>query len=155
MILFVPAAMTVLVFAVVAILVQALKNRSLFKSVFNAGRVVTSAGVAALVFVLLHGPDHTVGYAQVGAALVAAVCYLAFNTAAIASILATLGTPWREAVFGGLWGRLLVAGASRRRCDPDGLAGVRSRGVPAARDRALARVPLSGGGPIRRPGTTG
>ena len=66
LILLVPAAMTVGVFAVVAILVQALKNRSLFKSVFNAGRVVTSAGVAALVFVLLHGPAHTVGYAQVG-----------------------------------------------------------------------------------------
>ena len=112
LILLVPPAMTVLVFAVVAIVVQALKSRSLFRAVFNASRVVTSAGVTALVFVHLHGPDHTVGYAQVGAALVASACYLALNTAAIASILATLGTPWREAVFGGLWGRLLVAGAA-------------------------------------------
>jgi diguanylate cyclase (GGDEF)-like protein/PAS domain S-box-containing protein len=112
LILLVPAAMTVLVFAVAAILVQVVKNRSLFKSVYNAGRVVTSAGVAALVFVLLHGPGHTVGYAQVGAALVASLCYLVLNTAAIASVLATLGTPWREAVFGGLLGKLLVAAAA-------------------------------------------
>ena len=137
LILLVPPAMTVLVFAVVAIVVQALKSWSLFRAVFNASRVVTSAGVAALVFVLLHGPGHTVGYAQVGPALVAVRVLpgaqhrrhgLHFGHA-------------RDAVAGGGVRRSLGQAAGRRRerrcCDADGLAGVRSRGVPP-----LAIVPL-------------
>ena len=70
LIMLVPAAMTVLVFAVVAVVAQAVKRRPLVKSVFNVGQVVTSAGIGALAFVLVHGPDHSDGYVKVGAALV-------------------------------------------------------------------------------------
>ena len=111
-VLLVPAAMTVLVFAVVAVVAQAVKRRPLVKSAFNVGQVVTSAGIAALVFVLLHGALDSNGYSKVGAALVAALCYLVVNTGAIASILSTLGTPWRETVLGGIEGRLLVVAGS-------------------------------------------
>jgi len=109
LIMLVPAAMTVLVFAAAAVVVQAVKRRQLLKSVFNVGQVVTSAGVGALAFVLVQGSDQSDGYVTVGAALVGAACYLVVNTGAIASILASLGTPWREAVFGGIEGRLIVA----------------------------------------------
>ncbi len=49
LILLVPAPMTVLVFAFVSVAAQAIKRRPLVKSVFNAGQVLTSAGVGAVV----------------------------------------------------------------------------------------------------------
>ena len=113
LILLVPAAMTVLVFAVGAIAVAALKRRPLVQSVFNVGQVVTSAGAGALVFTLIRGSDHSTGYVEVGAALLGALCYLVVDSGAIISILlSTLGTPWRETVFGDTGGKLLVAGGS-------------------------------------------
>ena len=76
------------------------------------GQVVTAAGVAALAFVLLHGGQASAGYVKVGAALVGALCYLVVHTGAVVSIPSTLGTRWRETVFGGVRGRLLVAAGS-------------------------------------------
>ncbi len=109
LILLVPSAMTVLVFAFVTIAAQAIKRRPLVKSLFNVGQVVTSVGVGALAFTLLHGaPEAHVGYASVVAALAGAACYFVVNTTAMVSIMATLGTPWRRTVFGGLKGKLLV-----------------------------------------------
>jgi diguanylate cyclase (GGDEF)-like protein/PAS domain S-box-containing protein len=112
LIMLVPAAMTVLVFAVVAVVVQCLKRRPLVRSAFAVGRVVTSAGVGALAFVVVHGADYSAGYVKVCAALIGALCYMVVNNGAIVSILATLGTPWRETVFGGIEGKLLVAAVS-------------------------------------------
>ena len=110
LVMLVPPALAVLVFAVVAALAQAVKRRQLVKSVFNVGQVVTSAGIGALAFALVNGSGHADGYAKVGAALVGAVCYLVVNTGAIASILASLGSPWREnSLFDGIERRLLVA----------------------------------------------
>jgi len=112
LVLLVPASLTVVVFAVVAVVVQAAKRRALIKSLFNVGQTVTSAGFATLVFVLVRGPDSQLGYAAVGAAVTGAICYLMVNTGAIISILATLRTPWRETVFGGMEGKLLVTAGS-------------------------------------------
>jgi diguanylate cyclase (GGDEF)-like protein/PAS domain S-box-containing protein len=109
LILLVPSAMTVLVFAFVTCTAQAIKRRPLAKSIFNSGQVITSVGVAALVFTGLHGtPANHVGYAGVLAALAGAACYFVVNSVAMISIMATLGTPWRRTVFGGLKSRLLV-----------------------------------------------
>ncbi|HWD55527.1 MAG TPA: EAL domain-containing protein [Acidimicrobiales bacterium] len=110
LVLLVPSAMTVLVFTFVTIAAQAIKRRPLMKSIFNVGQVVTSVGVGALAFTLLHGaPEAPIGYASALAALAGAACYLAVNTTAMVSIMATLGTPWRRTVFGGLKGKLLVS----------------------------------------------
>jgi diguanylate cyclase (GGDEF)-like protein/PAS domain S-box-containing protein len=109
LILLAPSAMTVLVFAFVTIMAQAIKRRPLVKSVFNSGQVITSVGVGALVFTLLHGaPEAHVGYASVFAALAGAACYFVVNTAAMVSIMSTLGTPWRQTVLGGFKAKLLV-----------------------------------------------
>ena len=64
LIMLVPAAMTVLVFAVVAVVAQAVKRRQLVKSVFNVGQVVTSAGIGVLAFVLVDGSDHSAGMSR-------------------------------------------------------------------------------------------
>jgi diguanylate cyclase (GGDEF)-like protein/PAS domain S-box-containing protein len=108
LVLLVPPSLTVLVFAAVAVVAQAIKRRPLVKSVFNAGQVVTSAGVASLVFVALGGSADPTGYAKVGAALAGVLCYFVVNTGAMASIMATLGTPWRKTVFGGMRGKAFV-----------------------------------------------
>ena len=108
LVLLVPSVMTVLVFAVAAVCAQAVKRRPFVNSAFDVGRVVTSAGVGALVFVLLGGAYAPVGYAKVGAALAGAVCYLVVGTCATVTIMSTLGTPWRHTAFGGIKGKLLV-----------------------------------------------
>ena len=102
LVLLVPSVMTVLVFAVVAVCAQAVKRRPFVKSVSNVGQVVTSVGVGALAFVLLGSAHAPVGYANVGATLVGAVCYLVVNTCAMVTIMSTFGTPWRRTVFGGI-----------------------------------------------------
>ena len=151
LVMLVPAALTVLVFAVVAVVAQAVKRRPLVKSVFNVGQVVTSAGIGALAFVLVHGSDHSDGYLKVGAALVGAVCYLVVNTGAIASILASLGTPWREAVFDGIEGRLLVAAGAIGIAIPTALLlASQPKFLPLA-VLPLLRPALPGGGALLRP----
>ena len=112
LLLLVPGAVTVLVFAVVAIGVEAVKRRALLESAFDAGRVVASTGIAAVVCVLLHGSDRPVGYAQVGAALVGVLCFMVLSAGAVVSLLSVVGPPWRQAVRRGLEGRLLIAGAA-------------------------------------------
>ena len=108
LVLLIPPALTVLVFAVAMIVAQAITRRPLLQSVGNVGQVVTSIGLGALVFALLHGPQATVGYARAGAAVAGAVTAFVVNTGAMASIGVTLGVPWRRTVFGGLKGKLLV-----------------------------------------------
>ncbi len=109
LILLVPPPMTVLVFALVAVVAHVVKRRAVLRTAFNVGRVVTSTGIAALVFVLLDGPQHPVGYVKVGAALAGATAYFVANTTAIVAILTAIGTTsWREALFGGIKTRLLV-----------------------------------------------
>ena len=109
LILLVPTALTVLVFAFVSITAQTIKRRPLAKSAFNCGQVVTAVGLSALVFTGLHGtPEAHVGYASVVAALAGAACYWLVNTSAMVSIMSTLGTTWTRTVFGGLKGKLLA-----------------------------------------------
>ncbi|HVT42192.1 MAG TPA: EAL domain-containing protein [Acidimicrobiales bacterium] len=108
MILLMPADLAVLVFAVVVVVAQLVRRRAFLRIVFNAGRVVTATGAAALVFVLLDGPQHPTGYVKIGAALAGAAAYFVVNTAAIVTILTAIGNTWRDALFGGMRVRLLV-----------------------------------------------
>jgi diguanylate cyclase (GGDEF)-like protein/PAS domain S-box-containing protein len=112
LVLLVPAPLTVLVFAAVVAVTQAIKGQPLEKSVFKVGQVVTSAGVAALAFVALDSGQASSGYARIAAAALGAVCYLVVSAYANLSVLAAKGSRWRQAVAGGAGGRLLVAGAS-------------------------------------------
>jgi len=108
LVLLAPAPITVLVFALVAIFAQVMRRRPFAKSLFNAGQVLTSAGVGVFVFGILNSAQVPISYAKVGAALAGAVAYFIVNSIAMAMIWKTLGTPWRTTVFGGLEGKLLV-----------------------------------------------
>ena len=112
LVLLVPAPMTVLVFAVAAAVTQAAKRQPVERSVFKVGQMVTSAGVAALVFVAVDGGQASSGYARIGAAVLGAACYLVVSTCADLSLLAAQGSRWRQSMAGGSEGRFLVAGAS-------------------------------------------
>jgi diguanylate cyclase (GGDEF)-like protein/PAS domain S-box-containing protein len=106
--LLVPAAVTVLIFAVVAIVAQAIRRRPLAKSIFNTGQMLTSSGTGLLVFGLLHQAQAPMGYARVGAALAGAVTYFVVNGIAMATILKTLGSPFRTTILGSFDGKILV-----------------------------------------------
>ncbi len=111
LVLLVTAPMTVLVFTLAAAVTLAIKRESREKWAFEVGRVVTSAGVAALAFVAVDGGQASSGYARIGAAVVAAVCYLVVSTCANLSVQAAQGSRWRQ-TMAGREDRFLVAGAS-------------------------------------------
>ncbi len=121
LVLLVPPALAVLVFVVATVVALAVRRRPVWQSGFDAGRVVASAGLGALVFALLHGTPSPVGYAAVGAALVGAATYLVVDAGALESIAATLGVPWRQTVFAGLKGKLLIIGGAISIAIPAGL----------------------------------
>jgi diguanylate cyclase (GGDEF)-like protein/PAS domain S-box-containing protein len=108
LVLLVPASVTVIVFALVAIVAQAIRRRPLAKSIFNAGQMLTAAGAGLLVFSQLHDSATTIGYANVGAALAGAAAYFVVNAVAMAMIMQTLGTSWRTTILGGFDGKILV-----------------------------------------------
>ena len=121
LVLLVPASLTVLVFAVAMVVALSIRRRPMAWSAFNVGRVVASVGLGALVFALLHGQQAPPGYAKVGAALAGAVVFFVVNTGAVVSIMATLGVSWRQTVFEGLDGKLLVIGGGICVAVPAGL----------------------------------
>jgi diguanylate cyclase (GGDEF)-like protein/PAS domain S-box-containing protein len=108
LVLLVPSALTVIVFALATIISQAIKRRPLVKSIFNVGQVVASAGVGVTVFGFLNISAGAINYSKISAALVGAFAYYAMNTGAVAVLLMTLGTPWRKTVFGGFEAKLLI-----------------------------------------------
>ena len=108
LVLLMPATSTVLVFALVSIVAQAIKRRPLVKSIFNVGQVVTAVGAGALVFELLGGPGTAISSAKIGAAFAGAAPYFVVNTNAVAMIMKTFGTPWRKSVFGGFEAKVLI-----------------------------------------------
>jgi diguanylate cyclase (GGDEF)-like protein/PAS domain S-box-containing protein len=121
LVLLIPAVVTVLVFAVAAIVAHAIRRRRLVQSAFEVGRVVASVGFGALVFALLRGPQAPPGYAEVGAALAGAVTYFVVSMGATVSIAATRGVSWRRTVFEGLRARLVVMGGGVSIAIPAGL----------------------------------
>jgi diguanylate cyclase (GGDEF)-like protein/PAS domain S-box-containing protein len=137
LVLLVPTALMVLVFALATIVAQAITRRALLKSVCKVGQVVTSVGLGALVYGLLHGRQAPSGYAAAGAAVAGAVTCFVVHAGAMASLRATLGTPWRRSVLGELEGRGLVAAAGISIALPLGLL---LRGHPAY--LPLAVLPL-------------
>ena len=70
--------------------------------------MITSAGAAALVYGSLHGQSHAHRLRQGRCGAGRVVCYYVVNTGAMVTIMATLGTPWRRTVVGGIGGKLLV-----------------------------------------------
>jgi PAS domain S-box-containing protein len=112
MILLLPAPLPVFGFAVPIAAAQAIRRRSLVKSTFNWGQVVTAVGLGTLASRTITVPGRDVGGRALAAAAVGAAVFFIANNASMAAILSALGTPWRTAVREGLTGRILVLGAS-------------------------------------------
>ncbi len=104
-------SVAILSFAAATLIAQAVKRRPLVKSAFNVGQVLVSTGAGAAVYALAHSRGTTPTPVDLAAACAGAVVYFVVNDAAVGSIFAATGTPWREALFDGLDIRLLLAAA--------------------------------------------
>jgi len=108
--LLLPIGGGILVFALATVASQVVRHRPLVKSMFNWGQIVTSVGLGLLVTHWLASPTPRLTGAEVLAAVAGAAVFSAVNSAAMATLVATLGTPWRRALDG-LEIRLLLAGS--------------------------------------------
>ncbi len=108
--LLLPIGGGILVFALATVASQVVRHRPLVKSMFNWGQIVTSVGLGLLVTHWLAAPTPRLTGAEVLAAVAGAAVFSAVNSAAMATLVATLGTPWRRALDG-LEIRLLLAGS--------------------------------------------
>ncbi len=100
MALLLPAWEGVVVFALATAVAQAVRRRPLAKSIFNWGQFVTSAGAGLWVARTLAPPTARLTAAEVGAAVVGAIVFTVVNSAAVAAVVASLGTPWRTSMDG-------------------------------------------------------
>jgi PAS domain S-box-containing protein len=98
--LLLPLSGGILVFAVATAVAQGIQRRPVVKSIFNWGQVVSAVGLGLLVARLLAPPTNSITGAELLAAAVGAVVFSLVNSAATATILATLGTPLRRALDG-------------------------------------------------------
>ena len=110
LILLVRPSVVVVAFALATVVAQGIKRRPLVKSAFNFGQVLLSVGAGVTAFGLVHHPGASLGYTEVGAALLGAVVFFLVNSVAVAAILATMGAAWRGALLDGLDIRLLLVG---------------------------------------------
>jgi len=112
MVLLLPAAATVIAFAIATVAAQVIRRRPLVKSLFNFGQIVTAVGLGVAV-------SHVVGphrspiqpVALVGATFGAAVFFVV-NSSALAAIMSATGTPWRTSLMDGIEIRVLLVAAS-------------------------------------------
>ena len=94
--LLVPPPVTLVVFAGVAIVAQAIRRRPLVKSAFNFGQVMLALGVALAASRALAVPGRHLTLAAVAAAALGAVVYFIASTALVSALVVTMGSPWRE-----------------------------------------------------------
>ncbi len=108
--LLLPAYGSILVFALVAAVAQVVRRLQLAKSIFNWGQVVTAAGLAMVVTRVLAPPTGRLTVVELGAVAIGAVVFSIVNTGAVAAIVTSLGTPWRN-VLDGMAIRLRLVGS--------------------------------------------
>ena len=82
--------------ALATILAQAVRRRSLVKSAFNAGQVLTAAGLGLAVSRGIAAPSHALTAGQVAAMAAGVGAYFVVNTVLVAGIVRSMGTPWDE-----------------------------------------------------------
>ena len=110
MALLLPGYGTVLAFAFAVAVAEAVRRHSRIKAVFNWGQAVTAAGLGIEAMHLLAPATPRLTVAELGAAAAGALVFSAFNTGAMAALVASLGTSWRTALDGtGI--RLSLAGS--------------------------------------------
>ena len=82
--------------ALVTILAQAVRRRPLVKSAFNAGQVLSAAGLGLAVSRSIAVPSGALTAGQVAAMVAGVGTYFVVNTVLVAGIVRSMGTPWDE-----------------------------------------------------------
>jgi diguanylate cyclase (GGDEF)-like protein/PAS domain S-box-containing protein len=111
MALVLPAAWTILAFALATLTAQTIRRRPLVKSVFNFGQVVTAVGLGLAASRALAAPTPSLNIAELGGALVGAIVFFVVNSGALAAVLVATGTPWRKSILDGVEIRVLLVAA--------------------------------------------
>jgi diguanylate cyclase (GGDEF)-like protein/PAS domain S-box-containing protein len=94
--LLVPPLVTLGTLGVATVLAQAGRRRSAVKSAFNVGQVLIAAGAGLAVSRAIAAPSGSLSVAQVAAVVLGAAVYFVINTFLVASVMVSMGTPWRE-----------------------------------------------------------
>src|SRR5581483_7612477 len=108
--LLVPPLVTLGTLALATAAAQAARRRPLVKSAFNAGQVVIAAGLGIATGRGIAAPAAFLTPAQVAAAMLGVAVYCVVNTLLVVSILASMGTSWRD-LTGDLPFQMALAGA--------------------------------------------
>ncbi|HTW10143.1 MAG TPA: hypothetical protein VME46_21755, partial [Acidimicrobiales bacterium] len=109
LLLLVPSSLTIMAFALVTVVAQALMHRPLHKSTFNFGQMLIAVGVAEGVVTLARDLGPLSPYADAGAALLATAAFFVVTNAAITAILTAIGMPWKNVILSGLDTRVAIA----------------------------------------------
>jgi diguanylate cyclase (GGDEF)-like protein/PAS domain S-box-containing protein len=97
--LLVPPWATLLAFALATTAAQIVKRRPLVRSLFNLGEVLLAVALGLLVSRGLSVPAGRLSAANLAAVTLGAAVYFAVSHGAVAAVMATLGTSWRESLL--------------------------------------------------------
>jgi diguanylate cyclase (GGDEF)-like protein/PAS domain S-box-containing protein len=109
--LLLPAAETIVVFAVATVLAQIIRRRPMVKSAFNFGQVLVASGLALVVSRALAAPTAKLTAAELAAVVLGAAVYFVVNSCFVSAIVVTIGTPWRKSLLEGIEVRLMLLAA--------------------------------------------
>ena len=107
-----PRASVIAVAGIASIAAEVARRRPLPKMVFNSGQMITSIWAGTAVFALVGKVGGPVTILDIVAAIVGAGTLFVVNTAAVAGVMTSLGSPLREVVYDGIDVRLLLDGGS-------------------------------------------
>ncbi len=94
--LLVPPLITLGTLALATVMAQAARRRPLVKSAFNAGQVLTAAGLGLAVSRAIAPPSASLTGGQVAAMMLGVWVYCVVNTFLVAGVVVSMGTAWRE-----------------------------------------------------------
>ncbi len=94
--LLVPPLVTLGTLALATAVAQAARRRPLVKSAFNAGQVVTAAGLGLAVSRGIAPPSASLTAGQVAAMMLGVGIYCVVNTLLVAGVVVSMGAAWRE-----------------------------------------------------------
>ncbi|HEY7144272.1 MAG TPA: EAL domain-containing protein [Streptosporangiaceae bacterium] len=105
-----PPLITLGTLALATVVAQAARRRPLVKSAFNAGQVLTAAGLGLAVSRGIAAPAGSPTAGQAGAVLAGVAVYVVINTLLVGCVVVSMGTRWHDFISD-LRGQLTHAGA--------------------------------------------
>ena len=107
-----PRTTLVLLAGVASLVAQGFRRRPLPKTVFNTGQMIIAIWAGTAVFGLFGHAGGSITVLDIVGAIVGAATLFVVNSAAMAAIMFSLGSPLSEVVFDGIDVRLLLDGGS-------------------------------------------